>query len=120
MSNYVNNKSFLAKKITVPANSPVNIIGNTDSNSSTLAFATNCYNLTLINEGTEIIYFDFFHYGSSPVTIDVNSCIILPVGLTITLNMGVSSERVGATNPYFMTNTSSSILRTIQMIMNRS
>jgi|1_EtaG_2_1085319.scaffolds.fasta_scaffold59677_2 hypothetical protein len=119
MANYINNQTFHAKQITVLANSPVNIVGTTDSNPTSKLLIENCYSLTLMNEGTETIYFDFYPYGTNPGTIDTTTCFVLRPSVSITLNLGVVSERVGYQNPFFMTTTSSSTLRSIQMIMNR-
>lgn len=119
MANYINNQTFHATKISVLANSPVNIKGTTDSSSSTLLLADNCYSLTLVNEGSETIYFDFYPYGTNPGTVDVNTSFVLRPSISITFNVGVLSERVGFQNPFFMTTTSSCDMRSIQMIMNR-
>jgi|TARA_R110002110_G_scaffold360763_1_gene570484 hypothetical protein len=119
MANYINNQTFHAKKITVPINSPVNIVGTTDSSATSTLLAENCYSLTLCNEGNSNIYLDFFPYGTNPLTIDTNTCFVLSVGVSITFNLGVVSERVGYQNPFFMSTTAPGTLRSIQMIMNR-
>lgn len=120
MSNFVNDQTFVAKQISLSANSPVNLIGTTDSDATTRLLATNCYSLTLINEGTETIYFDFFPYGTAPSSISTTTSFELLSGITITFNLGVNSERVGYQNPFFMTTGGDGTLRSIQMIVNRS
>ncbi|MAG26018.1 hypothetical protein CMI47_10605 [Candidatus Pacearchaeota archaeon] len=119
MANVQTGKTFFAKKITLTANTPRNIMGGVSASATDLLFAQNCYSLTLINEGTVDIYMDFFPYGTVPGTISASDSLMIPRGIAVTLNTGVSSERTGYQNPWFMSTAIGGVLRTLQICMNR-
>ena len=119
MANLQTGKTFFAKKITLNANTPVNIMGGASASSTDLLFAKNCYSLTLINEGAINIYMDFFPYGTVPGAVSITDSLLIPRGIAVTLNTGVSSERAGYQNPWFMTTAAGGVMRSLQICMNR-